>query len=328
MTKHEGRMAKERRSRNDEKEYYKLNLDSRSVMSLMKSPYRSFSLTRIAAITANTLTELTRLKVFYVLLIFALLLIGSSIFMAQFSFQQEFQILKDVSLGAISIFTSLLAIVATARLLPQDIEDRIVYTILAKPVPRFEYLLGKILGVLLLLAISTVVMSAAFLLVMYGREQAVTHATLRQMASAPPDQIADALRTIRSSAFNVNIFPGIIIIYLKACLLAALTLFVSTFATTNIFTIVVMAFIYFIGHLQATAREYWLQEHGSSLITRLFLAILALLFPDLQAFNLVDDIVAGTAVSFALFAKTALLGVFYTAIYMLLAGFVFYGKEL
>ncbi len=97
------------------------------------------------------------------LLVFALLLIGSSIFMAQFSFQQEFQILKDVSLGAISIFTSLLAIVATARLLPQDIEDRTVYTILAKPVPRFEYVLGKIAGVLLLLAISTLVMSAAFL---------------------------------------------------------------------------------------------------------------------------------------------------------------------
>ena len=152
----------------------------------MKSRYRSFSPARIGAITANTLTELTRLKVFYVLLVFALVLIGSSIFMAQFSFQQEFQILKDISLGAISIFTSLLAIVSTARLIPQDLEDRTVYTILAKPVPRFEYVLGKIAGVLLLLAISTLVMSAAFLLVLYFREQAVIHATLRQMSGAPP----------------------------------------------------------------------------------------------------------------------------------------------
>ena len=284
--------------------------------------YRAFSFARINAITFNTLTELTRLRVFYVLLVFALFLIGSSIFMAQFSFQQEFQILKDISLGAMSIFTSLLAIVATARLLPQDIEDRTVYTILAKPVPRFEYVLGKIAGVLLLLAISTVVMGAAFLLVLYTREQAVMHATLRQMSGA------DAMRAIRSSAFNVDIFPGIIIIYLKACLLAALTLFVSTFASTNIFTIVVMAFIYFIGHLQATAREYWLHEHSSGVITRIFLALVALLFPDLQAFNLVDDIVAGTAISMALFAKTAVLGTFYTTIYTLLAAFVFYGKEL
>ena len=290
--------------------------------------YRPFSLSRIYAITTNTVTELTRLKVFYVLLVFALLLIGSSIFMAQFSFQQEFQILKDVSLGAISIFTSLLAIVATARLLPQDMEDRTVYTILAKPVPRLEYVLGKIAGVLLLLAISTLVMAAAFLLVLYMREQAIVHATLPQMSGVPPDQVADALRVIRSSAFNVNVFPGIVIIYLKACLLAALTLFVSTFATSNIFTIVVMAFIYFIGHLQATAREYWLEGHSSGVVTRVFLAVVALFFPDLQAFNLVDDIVAGTAISLAVFAKTAVLGVFYTVIYTLLAAFVFYGKEL
>ena len=296
--------------------------------STYAKPYRPFSFSRIYAITINTVIELTRLKVFYVLLIFALVLIGSSIFMAQFSFQQEFQILKDVSLGAISIFTSLLAIVATARLLPQDMEDRILYTILAKPVPRFEYVLGKIAGVLLLLAISTLVMGAAFLLVLFFREQAVLHATARQMSAAPPDQVADALRVVRSSAFNLDIFPGMVIIYLKACLLAALTLFVSTFATSNIFTVVVMAFIYFIGHLQATAREYWLQEHGSGLIARIFFAVVTLIFPDLQAFNLVDDIVAGTAISLALFTKTAVLGVFYTTIYTLLAAFVFYGKEL
>ena len=290
--------------------------------------HRVFSFTRLCAITANTLTELTRLKVFYVLLLFALLLIGSSVFMAQFTFQQEFQILKDVSLGAMSIFTSLLAIVATARLIPQDIEDRTVYTILAKPVPRLEYLLGKIAGVLLLLAISTLVMSAVFLAVLYMREQSVMHMTLRQMSAAPREQVDDALRAIRSSALNTDIFPGIIIIYLKACLLATLTLFVSTFATTNIFTVVVMVFIYFIGHLQATAREYWLHEHSSGLITRVFLAIGSLLFPDLQAFNLVDDIVAGAAISLGLFLKTAVLGIFYTTIYTLLAAFVFYGKEL
>lgn len=290
--------------------------------------HRPFSSGRILAIASNTLTELIRLRVFYALLVFALLLIGSSIFMAQLSFQQEFQILKDVALGAMSIFTSVLAIVATARLIPQDLEDRTVYTILARPVPRLEYVVGKIVGVLALLGISILVMSVAFVLVMYGREQAVVRVTLRQMAGAPPDQVADALRAIRASAFNVNLFPGILIVYLKACLLAALTLFVSTFASTNIFTIVVMAFVYFISHLEATAREYWLQEHGSGLVTRIFLALVALLFPDLQEFNLVDDIVAGTAVSLGLFLKTAALGVFYITIYTLLAAWVFYGKEL
>src|SRR5438270_1318442 len=72
--------------------------------------HRRVSFGRIGAICANTLTELTRMKVFYFLLLFGLLLIGGSVFLARFSFQQEFQILKDISLGAMSIFSSLLAI--------------------------------------------------------------------------------------------------------------------------------------------------------------------------------------------------------------------------
>jgi hypothetical protein len=290
--------------------------------------YRHFSFARVSAIASNTFTELTRLKIFYTLLIFALFLIGSSVFMARFSFQHEFQILKDVALGAMSIFSSLLAIVATARLIPQDIEDRTVYTILAKPVPRFEYLIGKLAGVLLSLAISVVVMSVMFLAVLYGREQAVLHETARQMASAPREQIEEALRVIHASALNIDILSGIGIIYVKACLLAALALFVSTFASTSIFTVIVMVFIYFIGHLQPIAREYWLQQNGAGWITRTFLALVALIFPDLQAFNLVDDIVAGTAIPLALFVKTAALGIFYAGIYSALAAFVFYGKEL
>lgn len=290
--------------------------------------HRAFSPSRVFAITGNTLTDLTRQKVFYFLLIFSLILIGSSVFLARFTFQQEFQILKDVSLGAISIFTSLLAILATARLVPQDIEDRTIYTILAKPVPRFEYVLGKLFGILLLLALSILVMSALFLTVLYSREQTVLHETMRQMAQAPRDQIDDALSTVRGSALNTNLFPGIVIIYLKACLLGALTLLVSTFATTNIFTVVVMVFVYFIGQFEAIAREFWLEQYGGGWLTHGFLAMVALVFPDLQAFNLVDDVVAGAAIGAGLFLKTALLALFYTTIYALLAIFAFCGKEL
>lgn len=290
--------------------------------------HRPFSFARILAITANTFTELARLKVFYVVLIFALFLIGSSVVMARFSFEQEFQILKDVGLGAMSIFTSLLAVVAAARLIPQDIEDRTVYTILAKPVPRFEYVIGKLAGVLLLLAISTIIMSAMFLVVLYAREQSVLRETARQMSSVPHQQLVDALRAVRSSALNIDILPGIGLIFVKACLLASLTLFVSTFATTNIFTIVVMVVVYFIGHLQGIAREYWLQQHSVGWLKRAFLALVALIFPDLQSFNLVDDVVAGAVVPLMLFVQTAGLGIFYIVIYALLAAVVFYGREL
>ena len=290
--------------------------------------HRAFSPRRLAAIAGNTLTELTRLKVFYFLLAFALLLIGGSVVMARLTFQQEFQVLKDISLGAMSIFTSLLAVIATARLLPQDLEDRTVYTILAKPVPRFEYLAGKLAGVLLLLAISLLAMTALFCAVLYFREQTALAETMRQMSGAPPEQLADAVRGIRNATFNANLIPGIVVIYAKAALLAALTLFISTFATTNIFTVIVTVFVYFIGHLQATAREFWLQEQGGNSLSRAFLAVVALVFPDLQQFSLADEIAAGSAIPLALFLKTIALGFFYVVLYLLLSTAVFAEKEL
>lgn len=295
---------------------------------MSNSGHRAFSFRRVAAITANTFTELRRLKALHILLFFALLLIGNSIFMAQLTFQEEFQVLKDIALGAMSIFTSLLAVVATARLIPQDLEARTLYTILAKPVARIEYLLGKLAGVLLLLAVSLIIMSALFLIVLKVREEIVIGETARQLQATSPDQLAEALGVVRAAAFNVNLLSGIGIIYVKACLLAALTLFVSTFATTTIFTTVLMVFAYFIGHLQATAREYWLQANSTGWLTKVFLALVALLFPDLQLFNLVDDIVAGTAIPLALFLKTTALGFFYIGFYLLLAWTVFYRKEL
>jgi hypothetical protein len=189
-------------------------------------------------------------------------------------------------------------------------------------------LVGKLFGALLLLVISMAVMTVLFVAVLYFREQAVLNETAHELSRAPEEQLNDALNAIRTAGLNLDIFAGVGVIFLKACLLAALTLFVSTFATTNIFTVVVMLVVYFIGHLQSMAREYWLQQQGASWLTQGFLALVALIFPDLQAFNLTDEIVAGAIIPLAIFTKTALLGVFYVAIYTLAATVVFYGKEL
>ncbi len=290
--------------------------------------HRVFSLGRVGAIAGNTFTGLTRLKIFYVLLLFALVLIGSSTFMAQMTFQQEFQLLKDIGFGAMSLFTSLLAIIATARLLPQEIEDRTAYTVLAKPVSRFEYLAGKLFGVLLLLALSLIAMSVLFFVVLAIREQSVLNETALQLSAASQEQSAEGLRAVRVSAFNPNLFSGIAVIYAMGCLLAALTLFVSTFATSTIFTTIVMALVYFIGHLQPIAREYWLESNSAGWLTKTFLAAVALVFPDLQLFNLTDDVVAGNAVPLALLLKTLAMGAFYIGLYLALAWAAFFQKEL
>jgi ABC-type Na+ efflux pump permease subunit len=280
------------------------------------------------AIAKNTFTELVRQKVFFFLLIFALLIIGNSAFMAKFSFQEQFQMLKDISLGAMSVFTSLIAILATANFLPKDMEDRTIYTLLSKPVPRYRYLLGKLLGIIALLGVATLLMSVLFLAILWLREGTVLAETRAQLQGASAEEINLAVKEVTNATFNANLLPGIVIIFIKSTLLASLTLFLSSFATSSIFTIIMAAALYFIGHLQATAREYWLSGINVEWWSRLLPAIVALLFPDLQAFNLTDDIIAGTAVPLALFLNTAGLGILYVMVYFALAALVFSGREL
>jgi ABC-type Na+ efflux pump permease subunit len=280
------------------------------------------------AIARNTFTELVRQKVFFFLLIFALLIIGNSAFMAKFSFQEQFQMLKDISLGAMSVFTSLIAILATANFLPKDMEDRTIYTLLAKPVPRYRYLLGKLLGIIALLACAILLMSALFLATLWLRESTVLAETRAQLAGGSTEELTLAVKEVTDATFNTNLLPGIVIIFIKSALLASLTLFISSFATSSIFTILMAAALYFIGHLQSTAREYWLSGVDVEWWSRLLAAAVALLFPDLQAFNLTDDIIAGTAVPLALFLNTAGLGLLYVVVYFALAALVFSGREL
>ena len=294
-------------------------------MSVPSPSHSLFSLGRISALAQNTLLELIRMRVFYFMLLFALMVIGSSLFTVKFSFQEQFQVLKDVGLGAISIFSWLLGLLCTALLLPKDTEDRTLYTILAKPVPRFEYLLGKLLGVFLLIAIAVGLMSALFAGVLGLREQQVLADTAK---NTPPAELAQALEAVRASAFQWNLIPGIALIYLKAILCATLTLFISTFASSSVFTVLVSVVIYLIGHVQGVAREYWLAGGDATPLIKVLVALVALVFPDLQLFNVVDEIAVGTAVPMVLFWKITGFGLLYTLVYMLLAQVVFSTKEL
>ncbi len=284
-----------------------------------------FSFRRVGALAHNTLLELIRLKVFYFLLLFAFLVIGSSIFTVKFSFQNPIQILKDVGLGAMSIFSWLLGLLCTAGLIPKDLEDRTLYTILAKPVPRFEYILGKLLGVFAMLALAILLMSALFAGVLGLREQ---QELAELAASTPADQLAAALAEVRASAFQANLIPGIVLIFIKAVLCSTLTLMLSTFATSSVFTMLTSVVIYLIGHVQGIAREAWLAGGDASPLLKVLSAGVALVFPDLQLFNVIDEIAVGTILPAVLFWQVAGFGALYTLVYFLLAQVAFATREL
>lgn len=288
--------------------------------------HRFFSPGRILTIGVNTLLELTRSKIFYFLVAFGLILLGGALLSANFSFGEEFQMLKDVALGAIGIFSTLLAILSTAMLLPKDIEDRTLYTILAKPVPRHEYLLGKLLGVFALLLVSTAVMSVIFVLLLQHR----LGVRLDELGGAfdNPADLALAREQMILAAFGPGLWPGIFLVFLKACICCCFTLLLSTFATSSLFTIVMGFTVYLVGHLQGIARQYWLESTDPGWMQKLFLGVVALIFPDLQAFNLSDDVVAGKTLPVELILQLTGLGLMYCTIYIGAMLALFHGKEL
>lgn len=302
----------------------------RSSNSSLNSGFKVFSLSRVLAIALNTFTQLVRMKVFYFLLIFSVLIIGANLLFLNFTFEQELKILQDVSFGAMTLFASIFSIVGTALLIPKDIEDRTLYTILTKPVPRFEYLIGKLLGILFLVAVSLVLMSILFFAVLYMRQHGILAEETNQFRGQPtPEQLSSLKETIFSQGLRLELINGVIAVFLKASVAAAIALVVSTFASSTLFTIIVSLVIYFIGHAQSMALDYYFPEGGMHGALQRFIAgIVAIIFPNLQMFNVVDGIVSGQSVPVnVMFRLTGLTG-FYLCIYSFVSWILFAKKEL
>lgn len=291
--------------------------------------HKLFSFRRTLAIAGNTFRDLVRQKVFYFMVVFALILIAASLVLVPLSFRGQLQTVMDVSLGAMSVFTMLLAVLSTAILLPRDLEERTLYTILAKPVSRFEYLLGKLSGVAFMLLIATVLMTAVFsavLLYWQGREIGNIE------AQVPMERVQEEIALLKAGTFTPTLYAGIGVILLRAVVCAALTLMVSAFATSWLFTVVVAFMMILIGHLVPIARGVWLDPTISGTETPWylsgFLRVVSVFFPDMQLFNVVDDIAVGKAIAPSIFYDVLGLGAGYLAIYVLVSWLFFAWKEL
>ena len=143
------------------------------------------SLHRIIIIARNTLTEAVRQKVLTVLLLFGVVMICTSSFFSQVVIDQQIKFVKDFGCGAIGLIGLFIALLSTAQLLPQELHNRTIYTILAKPVRRAEFLFGKFFGVVLLLALSVALMSLAFAATLWWQEAQGIAATKASYATNP-----------------------------------------------------------------------------------------------------------------------------------------------
>jgi ABC-type transport system involved in multi-copper enzyme maturation permease subunit len=114
---------------------------------------------RIKAIAWNTFREAVRNKILYSLLFFAVLVIVSALAIGNLTLHEEVRTIRDVGLFGIDLFGVIIAIFVGVNLLYKELDLKTVYTILSKPLWRWEFVLGKWLGILLTLAVQMVVMA-------------------------------------------------------------------------------------------------------------------------------------------------------------------------
>jgi ABC-type transport system involved in multi-copper enzyme maturation permease subunit len=138
---------------------------------------------RIVAVARNTFREAARNKILYSLLFFALALIASALALGQLSVHEERRMIRDVGLFGVDLFSVLIAIFVGANLLYKELALKTVYTILPKPIARWEFVLGKWLGVMATLMIQIVVMGVAVALTLaaQGGRDAVDGALLKAL---------------------------------------------------------------------------------------------------------------------------------------------------
>lgn len=290
-------------------------------------------LTRIAAIARNTLLEALRQRVLNVILVFGLVVLAGANLFKEFSFDDQFKFIKDYCLGVMSLIGVIMAIVAVAQLLPSEIEGRTIFTILSKPVRRWEFLMGKYLGVASMLVLTLLLMTAVSAAVLFAQEHSLITDSREGLARATDPQAAEAARAslakITAAAHDPWLLAAVLLVAVKVLLVAAIALAISTIATSMMFTVVVTSLIYIAGHLESTARGVWLDPtQPAGPLAKVFLAIVSILVPDMSVFNLIDEIVLGNTVTAAYCLKALSYAGGCLVVVLLVACALFESREL
>ncbi len=274
----------------------------------------AFSPLRVGLIAHNTLREAARQRLLHALVFLALALVLGARWLRDFHFgASELKFLADCGMGAMTFFGAALVIAATAQLFFSEIENRTVLTLLAKPVGRGEFVLGKFLGVAALAAVFCALLTALLAAVLWSREA--------ELIRLNPEG-AGAAATVHYPSLALAGFLQ----WLKLTVLAGLTLLVATFAQSQLFTVVTGFFVLVICHLQYLAHDAY--ARAGSAVGRILAAGVSWLFPNFQVFGLVDSLAAADAPGWPAILRVSVYGACYIAAAGGLAVFSFRQREL
>ncbi len=251
----------------------------------------------IRAIAVNTLREALRDRVLYLFLGFAVLLLVSSKLFGMLTVGDEGKVIKDLGLFGVQFFSMLIAVLMSVLLISREVDSRTVYNILAKPVSRWQFLIGKYAGLLATVLVNLALMVALLVLVVLLYEGQLDGRLL----------IAGAMILMEMTV--VAAFATLFAVLTRPMLGSVLTLAV-----------------FVIGHL---TRDLWLLTgHLQGEGVRWLIGAAYYLLPNLERFNFKTEVVHSLPVPAAAVGWAVVYGLAYTGVILLLACVRFGHKDL
>lgn len=249
----------------------------------------------ILTIARNTFKEVLRDKVFYNLLVFALLMIGSALLLGTLTIGEQSKIIKDIGLASIDLFGVLIAIFVGVGLISKEIEKRTIYTIIAKPVHRYQFLLGRFAGLVFTMWVNTAVMLVAFCVILV-------------VGGTSPDS---------------GLMKAVGLMTVAQLIVLSAAMLFSTFTTPTLSGIFTLA-LYVIGELTPDLKTLSEKLTG---VSRGLLSGSYYLLPNLALFNVKGEAVHGVPITAGYMLTAIGYGVSYAAVVLLLSCFVFQRRD-
>ncbi len=233
---------------------------------------------QIWAIASNTFREAIRDRILYLLLVFALVFIAFAQILSLLTVGSEEKIIKDLGLASISLFGVLTAIFIGVSLVSKEIDRRTIFTIVSKPIHRYQFVLGKYFGLALTLLVNTVVMTSWFYLILLFKGFA-----------------------------DPRLLLAVYMIFLELLMVTALAILFSSFSTPILSTLFALS-LYLVGHLSWSLNL--LRDRLAGEAAKWICRVLYLVLPNLEIFNIKGEVVHGTAIpaSLPLWATLYLIG--------------------
>ena len=255
---------------------------------------------RAATVALNTFREAVRDRVLYNLVFFALLMMAAAIFVGQISIGVEEMVIKSLGLSAISVIGLLIAVFIGVGLVYKEMDKRTLYALLAKPVRRWEFLLGKFGGLVLTLAVNTLAMAVGlFAALLYVK---------RHLES-----------------FDAVLLVAIYFILLKLMLVVALALLFSCYSTPLLAILYTSAF-YIAGLFVEDMRTFHSTTTGAE--ANALLRALSYVLPNFENFNIMAAASHGRAIPAALILQNTAYAALYCTVVLLIAVAVFSRRNL